>query len=48
MLRIALYVVGAIIALKVLGEIVGFIMSSWMIIAIAAAIWYFGFKKGKG
>jgi len=44
-LKVAFYVVAAIIAMKIISEVVSFIASAWVLLLIGFLVWHFGFKK---
>lgn len=44
-IKIAFYIIAALVLIELIGNVIGFLTSSWLIIAIAFAVWYFGFRN---
>lgn len=45
LIKVAFYFVVAIVAIELIGNVIGFLVSSWLVIAVLLAIWHFGFRK---
>lgn len=46
LMKVAGFILAAILVAKLLGELAGIITSGWFILAVAV-VWYFGFHKKK-
>lgn len=44
-IKIAFYIIAALVLLELIGNVIGFLTSSWLIIAVLFAVWYFGFRN---